>query len=111
MRHIPTGVRSGAAAQVGIVAFNSSEQVAEPWPEVSVPLPDGAVFQDVWSPDLAAFEVKDGGKLYIGPLEPNSVRRLPYLRIRLHASVYTYLYVIHCNAIPSTIVLSHLPTP
>mmetsp|Transcript_11509 Transcript_11509/g.29072 ORF Transcript_11509/g.29072 Transcript_11509/m.29072 type:complete len:685 (+) Transcript_11509:136-2190(+) len=63
-------------SQVGIVAFNSSEQVAEPWPEVSVPLPDGAVFQDVWSPDLAAFEVKDGGKLYIGPLEPNSVRIL-----------------------------------
>jgi hypothetical protein len=39
-----------------------------------VPLADGTVFQDVWSNDAATFEVQDGGKVYIGPLAPNSVR-------------------------------------
>jgi len=62
--------------QVGIVAFNSSREVTEPWPEMHVPLADGTVFQDVWSNDAATFEVQDGGKVYIGPLAPNSVRVL-----------------------------------
>jgi len=61
--------------QVGVVVFNSADWPVDPWPEVSVPAPDGSYFMDVWSEDKATFTVY-AGKVYVGPMEPNSVRIL-----------------------------------
>ena len=63
------------------MVFNSSDHPVDPWPEVSVPLPDDAIMTDVWSGDAededgyigpATFKVY-AGKVYVGPMEPNSV--------------------------------------
>uniref|UniRef100_A0A061SEP4 Neopullulanase n=1 Tax=Tetraselmis sp. GSL018 TaxID=582737 RepID=A0A061SEP4_9CHLO len=61
--------------QVGVVAFNSSAKAADPWPEVCVPVSDGTVFTDVWSDDGAKFSAY-AGKVYVGPMAPNSIRVL-----------------------------------